>query len=274
MLSMNQFLPPQNVLNGGTFATYSNNNSQQQFTDRNFDQYHYNVHLVGSSSVSSNNNNNNSSIGSLTPPISPENLTKFPLNLATSERTPYRNDIVAQPNTVPHFFADYSTSGNHDKSTLSCAKNLFSANRHSNNIEDSDTLNGLETSSSKNFQPPNSLNSLLSHELLLIKAAHQIGPGPKKSVVSRSQRKPIPFEQRDDKYFERRRRNNAAAKKSRDNRKYREGENAVRAAHLQQENAVLRAEKATLEEELQKLRALLMHKEVQRFNTDHLINHR
>lgn len=38
----------------------------------------------------------------------------------------------------------------------------------------------------------------------------------------RGEKKPIPDEQKDDKYFERRRRNNQAAKKSRDARKMRE----------------------------------------------------
>lgn len=38
----------------------------------------------------------------------------------------------------------------------------------------------------------------------------------------RGEKKPIPDEQKDDKYFERRRRNNQAAKKSRDARKLRE----------------------------------------------------
>ena len=39
---------------------------------------------------------------------------------------------------------------------------------------------------------------------------------------SRSEKKPIPDEQKDDKYYERRKRNNQAAKKSRDARKIRE----------------------------------------------------
>lgn len=38
----------------------------------------------------------------------------------------------------------------------------------------------------------------------------------------RGEKKPIPEEQKDDKYFERRKRNNQAAKKSRDARKLRE----------------------------------------------------
>lgn len=65
---------------------------------------------------------------------------------------------------------------------------------------------------------------------------------------SRSEKRPIPVDLKDEKYFERRRRNNVAAKKSRDVRKYREDEIATRAAFLEKENAILRAQMATLHE--------------------------
>ncbi|KAF7263701.1 hypothetical protein GWI33_001342, partial [Rhynchophorus ferrugineus] len=65
----------------------------------------------------------------------------------------------------------------------------------------------------------------------------------------RSEKKPIPNEQKDDKYFERRRRNNQAAKKSRDARKMREDQIALKAAILEHENALLRAQVLTLREE-------------------------
>lgn len=43
-----------------------------------------------------------------------------------------------------------------------------------------------------------------------------------KSKRLRGEKRPIPEDQKDEKYFERRRRNNQAAKKSRDARKFRE----------------------------------------------------
>lgn len=76
----------------------------------------------------------------------------------------------------------------------------------------------------------------------------------------RSEKKPIPSEQKDDKYFERRKRNNNAAKKSRDARKAREDEIAIRASFLEKENAILRAQVATLREEANSLRQLLLQK--------------
>lgn len=102
------------------------------------------------------------------------------------------------------------------------------------------------------------------------------------SMMSRRQRgekRPIPNEQKDEKYFERRKRNNEAAKKSRDARKIREDrvsfektselneipghkacfnfQIAFQAAVLEQENAILRAQVVSLREENTTLRHLL-----------------
>ncbi|XP_052715326.1 transcription factor ces-2-like isoform X6 [Crassostrea angulata] len=76
----------------------------------------------------------------------------------------------------------------------------------------------------------------------------------------RSEKKPIPTEQKDTKYFERRKRNNMAAKKSRDARKAREDEIAIRASFLEKENAILRAQVGTLREEANSLKQLLLQK--------------
>ncbi|KAK9509259.1 hypothetical protein O3M35_006611 [Rhynocoris fuscipes] len=74
----------------------------------------------------------------------------------------------------------------------------------------------------------------------------------------RSEKKPIPEEQKDERYYERRKRNNQAAKKSRDARRMREDQIALRASMLEHENAVLRAQVLTLREESQSLRQLLL----------------
>ena len=76
----------------------------------------------------------------------------------------------------------------------------------------------------------------------------------------RSEKKPIPSDQKDNKYFERRKRNNQAAKKSRDARKQREDDIAIRAVFLEKENAVLRAQTATLREEAHSLKQALLQK--------------
>jgi hypothetical protein len=70
----------------------------------------------------------------------------------------------------------------------------------------------------------------------------------------------VPDQQKDMKYFERRKRNNVAAKKSRDARKQREDEIAIRASFLEKENAILKAQLQTLKDEAQQLRILLAQK--------------
>ncbi|XP_030759305.1 cell death specification protein 2 [Sitophilus oryzae] len=96
-------------------------------------------------------------------------------------------------------------------------------------------------------------------------SASNILPNPLSSPTTkkqRSEKKPIPNEQKDDKYFERRRRNNQAAKKSRDARKMREDQVALRATILEHENAILRAQVLTLREETSSLRQLLLQRKI------------
>ena len=62
---------------------------------------------------------------------------------------------------------------------------------------------------------------------------------------------------RDAAYWERRRKNNEAAKRSRDARRAKEDEIAIRAAFLEQENLKLKYEVAALRSETTKLRCLL-----------------
>lgn len=73
----------------------------------------------------------------------------------------------------------------------------------------------------------------------------------------RGEKRPIPEEQKDDKYYERRKRNNEAAKKSRDARKIREDRIAFRAAFLEQENSLLRAQVMALRDELQTMSQII-----------------
>jgi hypothetical protein len=74
---------------------------------------------------------------------------------------------------------------------------------------------------------------------------------------SRKKGRPLPEELKDDAYWERRRKNNEAAKRSRDARRAKEYEVAIRATILEQENLKLRVEIASLKTELAKLRCLM-----------------
>lgn len=72
--------------------------------------------------------------------------------------------------------------------------------------------------------------------------------------------KPVPADKKDDAYWERRRKNNEAAKRSRDLRRQKEDEIAVRAAFLEQENLKLRAQVTILKAELSKLHFMIYNR--------------
>ncbi len=76
-------------------------------------------------------------------------------------------------------------------------------------------------------------------------------PAPRKKP------KMLPDDKKDSAYWERRRKNNDAAKRSRDARRAKEDEIAIRAAFLEQENLKLRVEVAALKNETAKLRCML-----------------
>ena len=67
-----------------------------------------------------------------------------------------------------------------------------------------------------------------------------------------------PSDSKDHQYWERRRKNNLAAKRSRDARRAKEDEIAIRAAFLEQENVQLKWELTRLKSETSRLRAVLL----------------
>ena len=75
--------------------------------------------------------------------------------------------------------------------------------------------------------------------------------------TSRKRGRTMPDSQKDEAYWDRRRKNNEAAKRSRDSRRAKEDEIAIRAAFLEQENLKLRVELAALKNETAKLRCML-----------------
>ena len=83
-------------------------------------------------------------------------------------------------------------------------------------------------------------------------------PGiPGLTASGRRRPRSLPDEQKDEAYWERRRKNNEAAKRSRDARRAKEDQIAIRAALLEQENLKLRVEVAALKTETAKLRCML-----------------
>lgn len=80
---------------------------------------------------------------------------------------------------------------------------------------------------------------------------------PSSSSARKRSRPVLNDEQKDGAYWERRRKNNEAAKRSRDARRAKEDEIAIRAAFLEQENLRLRVDIASLKQEADQLRCLL-----------------
>ncbi|OQR72496.1 Thyrotroph embryonic factor-like [Tropilaelaps mercedesae] len=73
----------------------------------------------------------------------------------------------------------------------------------------------------------------------------------------RKRGKALPDELKDATYWERRRRNNIAAKRSRDARRAKEEETALRAAVLERENLQLRLEASALKQEIAHMKSIL-----------------
>lgn len=84
-------------------------------------------------------------------------------------------------------------------------------------------------------------------------------PGSSLDITASGRKRPkiLPDEQKDEAYWERRRKNNDAAKRSRDARRAKEDQIAIRAALLEQENLKLRVEVAALKTETAKLRCMI-----------------
>ncbi|XP_053707120.1 HLF transcription factor, PAR bZIP family member a [Synchiropus splendidus] len=78
-------------------------------------------------------------------------------------------------------------------------------------------------------------------------SAEELKPQP---MIKKARKVFIPENLKDDKYWARRRKNNVAAKRSRDARRLKENQIAIRAGFLEKENAALRMEVADLRKEL------------------------
>lgn len=97
------------------------------------------------------------------------------------------------------------------------------------------------------------LSALLASRRRRAAQTERIEPEEDLGECSRKKVKPVPEEKKDQAYWERRRKNNDAAKRSRDARRAKEEEIALRAVVLEQDNMKLRAEVSILKSELARL---------------------
>ncbi|XP_045924935.1 hepatic leukemia factor-like isoform X2 [Micropterus dolomieu] len=85
-------------------------------------------------------------------------------------------------------------------------------------------------------------------------SAEELKPQP---MIKKARKVFIPDDLKDDKYWARRRKNNLAAKRSRDARRLKENQIAIRAGFLEKENSALRQEVADLRKELGRTKNIL-----------------
>ncbi|XP_051928386.1 hepatic leukemia factor-like isoform X2 [Hippocampus zosterae] len=82
-------------------------------------------------------------------------------------------------------------------------------------------------------------------------------------MIKKARKVFIPEDLKDDKYWARRRKNNVAAKRSRDARRLKENQIAIRAGYLEKENLALRQEVGELRKELGRTKNILAKYEAQ-----------
>ncbi|XP_035510722.1 hepatic leukemia factor-like [Morone saxatilis] len=85
-------------------------------------------------------------------------------------------------------------------------------------------------------------------------SAEELKPQP---MIKKARKVFIPEDLKDDRYWARRRKNNVAAKRSRDARRLKENQIAIRASFLEKENAALRMEVADMRKELGRCKNIL-----------------
>ncbi|XP_041829328.1 hepatic leukemia factor-like [Melanotaenia boesemani] len=91
-------------------------------------------------------------------------------------------------------------------------------------------------------------------------SAEELKPQP---MIKKARKVFIPEDLKDDRYWARRRKNNVAAKRSRDARRLKENQIAIRASFLEKENSALRQEVADLRKELGRAKNVLAKYEAQ-----------
>lgn len=112
---------------------------------------------------------------------------------------------------------------------------------------------GNSSQMSNQSQSPGEIAKVESSDSSSVKSGNEDDSGipPKKRTII------LPEEQRDDTYWEKRKKNNESAKRSRESRRMKEEQIALRVVYLEQENLQLRTEVSLLKSEIEKLRCML-----------------
>lgn len=187
-------------------------------------------------------------------PMSPEAA----IMAAASEQAylQFRQQMLSQKQELKHKTHRNSHNGNNNLSDDNSSNCSFDTATNGSGSGGTPLLQQQQSSS------PLANNAISPQSLTLQSPQTPNGPssltpnGPSISSLTQNGRKrgrPLPNDVKDDAYWERRRKNNEAAKRSRDARRAKEDEIAIRAAFLETENMKLRLEVAALKQELTKL---------------------
>lgn len=131
--------------------------------------------------------------------------------------------------TICHMLMKVSQNDISDISSLKCNKEAIQSSTDKSSSTSTQNVNNSDSSQNTNLKPELSITPM----------------------------KPL----KDSAYWERRRRNNAAAKRSRDAKKTKETENAIRVTILQEENEKLKVQIGEVKKEIEKLKGLILSKE-------------
>ena len=198
--------------------------------------------------------------------LSPEDLvSQYRVYIAKAQEALKQQEKLTQRKPQPRRSSE-SELGNSPSSSTSPL--TPSANASHLTISSADSTGNI-SSTSPTSPPGSSLNALRSPGSATGPASptstpHLLPPSISTMVSSlqghvpqRRRPRQLPEDKKDNTYWDRRRKNNAAAKRSRDVRRAKEDEIAIRAAYLEQENLKLRVEVAALKNETAKLRCML-----------------
>ncbi|CAG5129743.1 unnamed protein product [Candidula unifasciata] len=175
-------------------------------------------------------------------------------------------DIVNLYNRQLHIFKDKQSSLQEGR--ISPSSFVSVSNRNNNNHQETRSSSHAYPSTPISTSPPLMMPDHKVHNAPTTNFSIPVTAGSVNATIvsstssfshSNSRKRPrsLPDDQKDAAYWERRRKNNDAAKRSRDARRAKEDEIAIRAALLEQENIKLRVEVAALKTETARLRCLL-----------------
>ncbi|XP_076866315.1 TEF transcription factor, PAR bZIP family member b isoform X2 [Brachyhypopomus gauderio] len=147
-----------------------------------------------------------------------------------------------------------------DKAELQVMENAPAAKVDSEHVAPS-PINPEDIEVNVNFQPDPTdlvLSSIPGGELFNPRkhrfTEDELKPQP---MIKKAKKVFVPEDAKDDKYWSRRKKNNVAAKRSRDARRLKENQIAVRASFLERENAALRQEVAELRKDCNRCKKIV-----------------